>query len=369
MSASREAELLAREETLGWSSADLAGVGAAEFRDLYRGEGVLAAEIEQIFHREWIVASSIERLPTVGSYQSVDLCGAPVVLVRVSEESIKAYHNLCPHRGLPIFSGEGDGGRFVTCPYHQWSFRITGELASLPQREQFAAEDLECISLSEIDVGLWNGLIFVRLGAGEGTFADLVGDLDRRMSIFLAGPLTEVAQLCFEIDANWKFLVENHVDVYHLWYLHAKTLSAFDHARFEWERSGRGWWSFEPPKVKSGVAPLLHWLPEAESEGVGAHLIFPNTMVVTNSSCVAAYDVRPISPMRSQVTLRVRSILGADPVPLVQEIKSFLCEDVEVCEGLQRGTASPAFKLGPLASRHELPLRYFHDELRASLLI
>lgn len=369
MSGCSATELPPAEETLGWSRADLAGVGASGLRDLYRGEPVLSAEIERLFHREWILVSSIERLPAVGSYQSVDLCGAPVVLVRVGEESIRAYHNLCPHRGLPIFSGEGDGGRFVTCPYHQWSFRITGELASLPQREQFSGADLDCVSLAEVDLGIWNGLIFVRLGSGGGEFGELVGDLDRRMSTFLAGPLVEVAQLSFEIESNWKFLVENHVDVYHLWYLHAKTLAAFDHARFEWERCGRGWWSFEPPKAPRHQPPLLHWLPEAEAEGLGAHLIFPNTMVVTSSSCVAAYDVRPVSPTRSKVTLRVRSVLGADPEALVEEIKAFLSEDVEVCEGLQLGAASPAFKLGPLASRHEQPLRHFHEELRASLLL
>jgi phenylpropionate dioxygenase-like ring-hydroxylating dioxygenase large terminal subunit len=177
----------------------------------------------------------------------------------------------------------------------------------------------------------------------------------------------EVARVDYDAECNWKLLVENHVDVYHLWYLHSRSLSGYAHRRFRWESFGDNWWSLEPLKDPSGAPASLPWISEEERCGIGAHLFFPNLMIVTTGAYLATYDAVPLAPDRTRLTLRVRAQAGTDATPLVGDVRSFLAEDVEACRRLQEATGSPAFGVGPLAASHEEPVRRFHASLRRVL--
>jgi choline monooxygenase len=324
---------LAGAGPLGWTVAAGASVGAATLADLYRSPEVAAVERRLVFLPAWsLVASTAELAP--GHYVTAEPGGAPVVVVRDDRGVLRAFHNLCRHRGMPVAQGAGRTGRHLTCPYHQWSFALDGALVRVPQQERGPLRPY---------LESWS--------APDG------------------GPLDEVALVRYEVACNWKFLVENHLDVYHLWYLHQRSLSAWDHRRFRWSWQGDTWWSHEPLKATSPrPAALLGGLAEDARTGLGAHLLFPNLMIVTAGDYLATYDAVPLAPDRTVLTLRVRSIPSADGDALVAGIRSFLTEDTTGCERLQSVTGSPRFGLGPLASDHETPLRCFHDALRARMV-
>jgi phenylpropionate dioxygenase-like ring-hydroxylating dioxygenase large terminal subunit len=157
-------------------------------------------------------------------------------------------------------------------------------------------------------------------------------------------------------------MVENHIDVYHLWYLHARSLAAYDHRKFSWESLGDNWWSLEPEKAPAGAGGLP-WVPADMRHHIGAYLLFPNLMLVTTDEYFATYDAEPVAPGRTALTLRVRSTAEADADALVASIRSFMAEDVTACERMQQGAASPWFGVGALASTHEEPIRRFHASL------
>jgi phenylpropionate dioxygenase-like ring-hydroxylating dioxygenase large terminal subunit len=171
-----------------------------------------------------------------------------------------------------------------------------------------------------------------------------------------------VAVVRYEAACNWKLLVENHIDVYHLWYLHARSLAAYDHRKFRWESLGDNWWSLEPKKKPAGPGGLP-WVSEDMRHHIGAFLLFPNLMLVTTDEYFATYDATPVAPDRTVLTLRVRSNVNADADALVASIRSFMAEDVAACERMQQGAASPTFGVGALASTHEEPIRRFHASL------
>lgn len=333
----------------------------------YTSAELLDVERRRLFDHAWALVGSASDLPEVGSYLTVTVGSSPLVVIRDSTGRIRAHHNLCRHRGLPLVEGEGVCGRFVTCRYHQWSYDLSGDLRRVPQaEEQFPDTDPSQWGLRPALADEWHGMLFVNPDPNARSLEECLGFLGRRMEPFLSGPLVEVAKVEYEARCNWKLLVENHVDVYHLWYLHSRSLSMYEHRRFEWELQADNWWSLEPLKDPSAAPDGgLDWIPVAAREGIGAHMLFPNLMMVTTGEYFATYDAVPVTPDRTRLTLRVRSAPDADGQSLVESVRSFLAEDLAVCELLQTAVGSSAFDFGPLAAGHEAPVRAFHRAIAA----
>jgi phenylpropionate dioxygenase-like ring-hydroxylating dioxygenase large terminal subunit len=337
--------------------------GADCLAALYTDLGVLAAESARLFARSWALVATTDELASPGSYVTASVGGVPLVVVRGQHGTLRAFHNVCRHRGITLLEGCGALGRFITCPYHQWSYATTGELVRVPQREdQFPSLDLAGLALGAAQVTEWRGMVFANPSCETPALHESMAGLDERLDGFLDGPLRQVAKVQYEAACNWKLLVENHIDVYHLWYLHAGSLAAYDHGSFAWESLGDNWWSLEPPKAPpERAAP--DWVPATMRGHIGAHLLFPNLMLVTTDDFFATYDAVPLAPDRTLLTLRVRAPEGVDADALVASIRSFMAEDIAACERTQRGAASPWFGVGALASGHEEPIRRFHGAL------
>jgi phenylpropionate dioxygenase-like ring-hydroxylating dioxygenase large terminal subunit len=207
-------------------------------------------------------------------------------------------------------------------------------------------------------------MVFVNPSPDAPPLATAMAGLDRGLEEFLSGPLHEVARVEYEADCNWKLLVENHIDVYHLWYLHARSLAEYDHRSFAWELLGDNWWSLEPLKDPTKSRSGFDWIPEHMRHRIGAYLFFPNLMIVTTDDYFATYDARPLAPDRTRLTLRVRAEKTSDTAALVESIRSFMSEDVTACERMQVGASSPQFDVGATAKSHEAPLLHFHSSLR-----
>jgi choline monooxygenase len=345
-----------------YDASGYAALGASSLAALYTDVAVLSAERTRLFSRTWALVADAAELAAPGSYVTASAGGIPLAVVRGSDGVLRAFHNVCRHRGITLLEGSGNVGRFMTCPYHQWSYATTGELARLPQEDQFSSVDRYALGLVPAQVGEWGGMVFANPSSDAPGLPETMAGLDRRLDGFLDGPLRQVAVVQYEAACNWKLLVENHIDVYHLWYLHARSLAAYDHRKFSWESLGDNWWSLEPEKVPAGPDGLP-WVPEDMRHHIGAYLLFPNLMLVTTDEYFATYDAVPVAPDRTVLTLRVRSTEDADAATLVASIRSFMAEDVTVCERMQQGAASPWFGVGALASSHEEPIRRFHASL------
>jgi Rieske 2Fe-2S family protein len=337
-------------------------------REWYRSADVLDAERRLLFAGSWALVAAADELRAPGAYVSVSVGDIPLVVVRDGSGALRAFHNVCRHRGMPLVEGNGNLDRFLTCPYHDWRYSLDGRLVRVPQEAtQFCGMDRAAWGLMPAQVAEWQGMVFANPAAGAPALAEAMAGLDDRLAPFLSGPLVEVARVRHEARCNWKLLVENHVDVYHLWYLHRRSLRSFAHRSFRWESLGDNWWSHEPLRDPSQAPAGLPWLGDDDRGGIGAHLLFPNLMIVTTGDYFATYDAVPLAPDRTSLTLRVRSTAGTEPDPLVEAVRSFMAEDVAACERLQEATASPTFALGPLARTHEAPVRRFQASVRLRL--
>ncbi|CAN5792788.1 aromatic ring-hydroxylating dioxygenase subunit alpha [soil metagenome] len=343
----------------------------------YTSAAWLEDERRLLFEDQWALVADAAELTEPGSYVTATVGATPLLLLRGDDGELRAFVNMCRHRGMALLEGCGTIEGQVTCPYHGWRYAPDGELRIIPQRgTQFADVDPQAWGLLPASVDVWEGMVFAHPAADASPLADSLGDLPAHMGSFEPGALAQVAAIDFEGAFNWKLFVENHVDVYHLWYLHEGSLGAYDHPRFEYQQLGPNWASFEPLRsgvVESGAGDHLVGttqisdLDERDRNGIGAHMLFPNVLFATTGEFFASYAVIPVAPDRSRIELRIRAHPDADGELLAKGVRSFLDEDVQACEQIQVVLGSARFEVGPLARRHEAPIVAFHDHLLAVL--
>ena len=329
-------------------------------------------EQHRLFASSWHLAAAADEIAAPGDFVTIDAGRDPLVVVRGLDGELRAFHDFCPHRGIKLLTDSGNTRTGIVCPYHSWNFALDGTLRNVPQPDQFDAAALEGCNLAAASVAEWGGMVFVNGAAGADFDTWLQGFPDH-IGSYRPEALGEVTRVQFDARCNWKLFVENHVDVYHLWYLHARSLGAYDHQQFEWNAIGPHWVSYEPAKAgverrrpHVGSTPISG-LDERDRIGIGAHMLFPNTLFATESEFFMSYVPKPIAPDRCVIDVRIRAEPDADVEMLVAAAKEFMLEDVGACEGIQATVRSSRFRVGPLAQRHELPITLFHEHVLAAL--
>ena len=324
------------------------------------------AEQRSVFGPRWALVSSVDEVAEAGDFVTTTVGGAPLVVVRDRDGGLRAFHNMCRHRGMRLLDGAGTLAGPITCFYHQWRYGLDGSLQAVPQRkEQFPDIDLAAWGLLPASVAEWEGLVFAHPEPNPAPLAETLTGIAERLGSFRPGLLVQASHHQLDARCNWKLFVENHVDVYHLWYLHEQTLGDLDHTRFEYVQTGGNWASYEPMRrnrTTGGVDEIAH-LADRDRRGVLAHLVFPNLMMAGSAQFFATYVAHPIAPDRSVIDLRVRTEPGADAEQVTKSVLAFIEEDIHACEEVQRAVGSPMFQVGPLARTHELPIQSFQERI------
>lgn len=337
-------------------------------REWYTAPALLNEERSRVFASGWVLVCSSEDLVSPGDFVSTEVAGEPVVVVRDGAGTVRAFHNLCPHRGLLLLEGCGRVEERIRCPYHDWSFGLDGSLERVPQRStQFPGMDPSLWGLLGVGVTEWCGLVLVNVSGEARPLAEQAAGLIELIEPLFAGRTVLLATERHEVRCNWKLLIENHIDFYHLWYLHRDSLGAYRHADVRRVQLGDHFYSLAP-LIDTAAAPRELWWADPETqEGIGAHLLFPNLGIVTTGSYIVTYDAMPLAPDRSEFTVRLRGLEGSEPDGYLKELYAFLDQDMAVCERMQRALASSRWALGPLAVGHEQPVVEFQANVARRL--
>jgi len=186
-------------------------------------------ENEKLFGNTWVFVGFAHEIPEPGDVIPLTVGNRPVFLVRTRTHEIKAFHNACRHRCLKLVDKTGNVGPRIRCPYHSWVYGLNGELKSTPY---FGGPDLhtprgfsnEKHGLLPVHCRVWHDWIFVNLSEEPEDFADHVAPLASRLSDMDLDTILPVATLVFgEIHTNWKLLMENFIEPYHVQFVHSTT--------------------------------------------------------------------------------------------------------------------------------------------------
>ena len=330
-------------------------------------------EQRELFGRTWNLVAYEADLPNPGDHLPIQVGLDPVLVQRGHDGRIRAFLNMCRHRGMALTCEAGGTDTTIRCPYHGWEYDSDGALARIPQRaSQFADLDPADWGLVPLGAATWDGMVFVNPDPDAVPFETWLGAYGTRIGPHDTTQLVEILRMRVPVACNWKLYIENHVDVLHLWYLHGESLGMYDHTAFLHEKVGWHWVSEErlrPGGERSrGLPPIAH-LPESELDVLRANLRFPNVPTSSSATQTMTYQVIPTGPASCELDIRVRAEPGATlpPEGLQQLLQVLRDEDGFAVEQIQRVIRSPRFEVGPLASTHEAPITSFQRDVLAHL--
>ena len=200
-SAEIHSELLARRKDYALSHA------------LYCDDGVYAADLEQIWYREWLFATPAAALPKAGAFVTMQVGAYPVVITRGNDGMVRAFHNVCRHRGQRLCAKETGSAPKLVCPYHQWTYDLDGKLQyARDMQEGFNPAEHGLKKVHCVDLG---GMVFICVAQVPPPIAELA----KTAMTYLAPSGLKDAKVAFSStiveNGNWKLVIENNRECYH----------------------------------------------------------------------------------------------------------------------------------------------------------
>ena len=218
-------------------------------------------EAEHVWKKVWQFACRENEIPSVGDYYEYEIVGQSVIIVRETDSSIRAFHNVCIHRGTRLVEGCGTAQRFV-CSFHGWQYGLDGKVDFLPARWDFPQLEGNDLRLREVRAETWNGMVFINMDNEAESLSDYLGPtIQRHFSEFDMAERWQGARVARVMHCNWKVLLAAFMEVYHINRTHPQ-LSAYVgdvNAQYDaWGNTGR---MINPMAVPS---PLLRDPPDEQ---------------------------------------------------------------------------------------------------------
>ena len=178
-------------------------------------------EMNHVFAAMWLAAGRAEELEGAGAFIRRDVAGASVLIVRGTDGTIRAFHNVCRHRGTMLCTEDhGTLKGAIQCPYHAWTYGLDGRLLSAPQMDEVEDFDRSEYPLRTVACDEWDGHIFINLSDSPAPLSAQLGDLPSRFAPWSMGELRLGHRIEYDIATNWKLVVQNYNECLHCPVIH-----------------------------------------------------------------------------------------------------------------------------------------------------
>jgi phenylpropionate dioxygenase-like ring-hydroxylating dioxygenase large terminal subunit len=246
-------------------------------------------------------------IPEPGDYFAFDDTGIPILVVRNQERELRAFVNICSHRGAPLNeceSGKAKNGRLFSCPYHGWSYDLEGSLVGVPFGKQgFDSIDRSTLGLKPLQVEEKDGMIFVMPNPDRRFDIDeVLGGIGQRLSGFGFEDHYYLGSKQVHTDFSWKLNMDTFHEYYHFEFLHPETIGQMAYSNLAtYHQYGRNHSMGSATLQINELKEISEdeWNPRAYSSYV--NYIFPNTVIFVVEDHFQTWRVYPISPDRSVV--------------------------------------------------------------------
>ncbi len=350
----------------------------------YLDEDLLEAEQQLIFERTWQLAGHVGSLPNPGSYITSRAGSQPVLVVRDQQGELRAYRNVCRHRGSRLLSGSGQCKAAIRCRYHGWTYKLDGTMIGAPEALAYGDRlDKASLGLMPARVEELCGLVFVNLDLDATPLGELVGDLPQRLEKYR---IPSLQRFQFDEDgdqpANWKVVADNYLEGYHVPIAHPGLMRLYDYKRYTAEVNDAYVW-FEAPlrqdpssnRLERAYQTLVRAMPGLDESDLHTWryvYIYPNTTIDLYPDQINTWQLSPhgvgstadvsASFRPADSGLRTRFVQWAN-----QRLNTLvLDEDIDLVDNVQQGLKTRGYECGPLSER-ERAVAWFADRIRADL--
>jgi len=337
----------------------------------YTDPRIAQLELQNVFSRAWQAVGRLEQVEQPGQYVTATVAGEPVVVVRGSDNKLRAFFNVCRHHAMTVMNEPCGHTPHLRCPYHGWTYNLEGELRGMTEFEGVLHFDRAQNGLVPIRVETWEKFIFVNLDPQAGSLRDFLGALVKLAQPLGFADLKFVERRSYTLDCNWKVYVDNFLDGgYHVPHMHKGLNSVLDYTNYTIENVDRCCVQSSPVAVDSNSEASA----ANTRKGDRAYYFwqYPNFMLNWYEGYLDTNLVLPLGVNRCEVIFDFYfGDTGESNMPYVRESMGVSelvqQEDIVICAGVQRGLSSRAYKAGRLSVRRETGEHLFHRLLAADL--
>src|SRR5205823_745729 len=344
---------------------------------------IFRQEQEQIFSTQWLLVGHQSQIADAGDYFLVSLlpssdCGPTresLIITRHKSGAIHGFYNVCRHRGTRLKEDACGHGSAIRCPYHAWTYGLDGRLIGAPHMDEVPGFDKADYSLRVVNLGIWEGFIFVNLAGEEAaangsdykSLEEWFAPLNGKFSHWNMSILRPAKRIEYDVRANWKLMFENYSECYHCPGVHPQLqkVSPYDSAENDL-REGPflgGFMKINPGKslTMSGNACAAFVGKIENLQQVFYYSIFPNMLLSLHPEYVMVHQLRPQSPERTLIVcdwlFHPDAFNRSDfkPDDAIEFWNMTNTQDWHVCELSQQGIASRVYEPGPYSSRESIP--------------
>jgi choline monooxygenase len=324
-------------------------------------------ENKAIFSREWQLVGHESQLFEAGQSICLTIAGNPILIFRDEQGQLRAFYNVCKHRGGPL--GVKQGARsMLQCQYHGWTYRSDGSLRGVPHFNQVELFDKKDFGLRPVRVELWQGLVFVNLDDGAAALSVKMAGISERIAPIDVTGMRYHTRTVDLIQCNWKVYADNYLEGYHIPIVHPELAKLLDYSQYVTEVSEHYSLQYSPFADAGGDNPY-----RAENGEAWYYFVFPNIMLnllpgrlqtniiepVGHDTCRVIFDFYYTDPVEASSS----GLIDSD-MRYSAEIQR---EDIEICEQVQCGLASDAYDKGRFSVERELGVWHFQSLIKRKI--
>ena len=347
---------------------------------IYRDPEYHAVEMERVMRPSWQVVCHVSDVAGPGDWHTLEFLGESIIVVRGRDGEVRAFTNVCRHRGSRIVDGASGCAKKLVCPYHAWTYELDGRLSGVPDKASYPDFEMADHGLAPVELEIWHGFIFVRLEGGGPSVAEMMAPYETAVAPYRFEELRALGRVTLRPrPVNWKNVADNYSDGLHIPVAHPGLTRLFGrgygieaeaHADKMWggmvDRPSSNW----SERMYQKILPPVPHLPEEAQRFWLYFKLWPNVAFDIYPDQVDFMQFIPVSPTETLI----REISYALPDER-REMKAarYLnwrinrqvnAEDTLLIARVQAGMQSQSFTAGPL-SVEETCLRSFCRKIRA----
>lgn len=346
----------------------------------YQDAEFFAAEQERVLRPSWQIVCHESDVAGAGDWHSLDYLGESVIVVRGRDHVLRAFTNVCRHRGSRLVDGPSGCVKKLVCPYHAWTYDLDGRLTGVPDSASYPALDRGQAGLVPVDLELWRGFVFVRLADDGGpSVAQMMAPYDAMIEPYRFGDLRSLGRVTLRPrSVNWKNVGDNYSDGLHIAVAHPGLTRLFGKSYgVEAERHVDRMWGEMVDKPSANwserfyqrLLPPVEHLP-ADKQRLWLYFkLWPNVAFDIYPDQVDFMQWLPVSP--TECLIREISYVLPDSRREMRAARylnwrinrQVNAEDTVLITRVQQGMQSRTFSMGPLSDK-EVCLKNFCQRMR-----
>ncbi len=332
-----------------------------------RGEEAYKEELERIFYRSWLCVGRSDDLAEVGSFVVRELGDESVIVVRGHDEEVRAFYNVCRHRGSKLIEDASGKVAAIQCPYHSWTYSLEGKLIGSPHTENLKDFDKNDYPLFSVRAETWGGFVFINFGTDTPPLKDHLKGIVEKCAKLPLETLKRGGKIEYEVVANWKIICENYSECYHCPTIHP------EFNRITYYRSSHNYAFLTQGETKGAFSggwmelsegcdsmtwtgktnrPPINGTTEDDKRRIFYFLVFPTMFFSLHPDYLMVHTVWPLNSARSKVTCEwyfepeTMAKPDFDPTDAIKIWDLVNRQDWHACELAQKGVRSRAYTPG-----------------------